>query len=124
MSHNATIVIAGITLIAPTDLISAAGFEPYSDGSPSRSRQPAAEYRLMRALDERGCPSDATSKHYSADCTRILLHAVALAEIERSESNKTEQLRLVAQMEAKAAADNRAAAGISITAQRIAMEAK
>lgn len=127
MSHNATIVIAGITLIAPTDLVSAAGFEPYSDGSPSRSRQPSAGYRLMRALSEHAPGETAYAPGQAlrdSQSLRILLRAVELAEIERTESNKTEQLRLVAQMEAKAAADHRAAAGISITAQRLAMEAK
>lgn len=124
MSRNATIVIAGITLTAPTDLVSAAGYEPYSDGSPSHSRQPAAEFRLMRALSERGRPDVVGGPHFDDDCIRILLRAVELAEIERTESAKTEQLRLVAQTDARTAADERAAARMSLAATRLAKETR
>lgn len=124
MSGTATIVIAGITLTAPTDLVSAAGFEPYSDGSPSRSRQPAAEFRLMRALSERGRPDAVGGPHFDDDCIRILLRAVELADIERTDKDHARRLEAVAQLEARAAADSRAAAGIAITAQRLAAGGK
>lgn len=124
MSRNATIVIAGITITAPTDLVSAAGYEPYSDGSPSRSRQPAAEFRLMRALSERGLPEIPGRPDHEPHCMRLLLRVVELAEIERTESAKTEQLRLVAQTEARTAADERAAAGMSLAATRLARDGR
>jgi hypothetical protein len=118
-SRNAIIVIAGITLTAPTDLVSAAGYEPYSDGSPSRSRWPVAETRLMRALSERGAPAAVGQEHHVEHSIRLLLRVVELAEIERTEAAKTEQHRLIAQSQARAAADERAAAGISLAAQRL-----
>jgi hypothetical protein len=124
MSRTATIFIAGITLTAPIDLVSAAGYEPYSDGTPSRSRQPLAEFRLMRALSERGRPDVVGGPHFNDDCIRILLRAVELAEIERIEYIKTDQLKLIAQAEARAAADGRAAAGMSLAATRIATGGK
>lgn len=129
MSRNATIVIAGITITAPSDLVSAAGYEPYCDGSPSRSRWPIAEQRLMRAMSEMGVatPRSGPLAHQigieGMSAIRLLLRVVELAELERTDNAKTEQLRLVAQTEARAAADNRAAAGIAITAQRLAMGA-
>lgn len=124
MSRNATIVLAGITITAPTDLVSAAGYEPYSDGSPSRSRQPAAEFRLMRALSELGLPEIPGRPDHEPHCMRLLLRVVELAEIERTESAKTEQLRLVAQTEARTAADERAAAGMSLAATRLARDGR
>lgn len=127
MSRNATIVIAGITITAPMDLVSAAGYEPYSDGSPSRSRQPAAEFRLLRALSEHA-PGEAAyapgQTLRDSQSLRILLRVVELAEIERTESAKTEQLRLVAQTEARTAADERAAAGMSLAATRLARDGR
>lgn len=116
--RNATIVIAGITITAPIDLVSAAGYEPYSDGSPSRSRQPVAETRLMRALSERGAPGLPGSAAHLEHSTRLLLRAVELAEIERTENAKTEQLRLIAQTQAKASADERAAAGMALALEK------
>lgn len=124
MPRTATIVIAGITLTAPTDLVSAAGYEPYSDGSPSRARQPAAEFRLMRALSERGAPELPGGPDHDAHCVRLLLRAVELADIERTDTAIARHFEAVAQIEARAAADNRAAAGIAITAQRLAREGK
>lgn len=124
MSRPATIVLAGITITAPTDLVSAAGYEPYSDGSPSRPRWPIAEQRLMRVLSELGLPEIPGQPGHEPHCLRLLLRVVELAELERVEKAKTEQLRLVAQTEAAAAADERAAAGISLAAQRLARKAK
>lgn len=117
--RHAVIVIAGITLTAPTDLVSAAGYEPYSDGTPSRSRWPVAETRLMRALSERGAPEQLgpTVSHLEHS-TRVLLRVVELAEIERTENAKTEQLRLIAQTQARASADERAAAGMALALEK------
>lgn len=118
MSRDATIVIAGITITAPDDLVLAAGWQPYSDGSPSRSRSPVAESRLLRALSERGAPDLPGQPDHGSHCLRLLLRVVELAEIERTESAKTEQLRMVEQTHARAAADERAAASMALAYRR------
>lgn len=112
MSRTATIVIAGITITAPLDLVSAAGYEPATAG-PSRSRWPIAEQRLLRAMSEQSVLADCEGPA----AVKLLLRVAELADIERAAATQAEQLRRIAQTEAKAAADERAAAGMALAHQ-------
>jgi len=113
----ATILIAGCTIVAPADLVAAAGYVPYANSeAPSRSTTPAAEYRLMRAMSELHVSTDCIGRH----AVVLLLRAVALAEEERTVNLVATSTRQAAELQAKAAADERSAAGIAHATEKLA----
>lgn len=113
----ATIRCAGYTLHVSRDVAEMAGYPAYVDGA-TTARDERSVRRLMRSLAEHAARNLAAVHHLSEihgpDANAIVLRAIELAEVERSELI-AERTALV---EARARHDEQKAAGLSLAQTR------